>query len=92
LIFPFADSSEVDDVLEPLERVFAAFHAVRVRASPDGAIPGLLYLRPEPAETFVVITEALVNAFPDFPPYAGEFAEIVRTSPSRRRRRGPGGS
>ncbi len=25
----------------------------------------------------MVITEALVNAFPDFPPYAGEFAEIV---------------
>ncbi len=55
LIFPFADSSEVDDLLEPLGRVFAAFTP----------------------ETFVVITEALVNAFPDFPPYAGEFAEIV---------------
>jgi len=77
LIFPFADSSEVDDVLEPLERVFAAVTPFELALRQTARFPGLLYLRPEPAETFVVITEALVNAFPDFPPYAGEFAEIV---------------
>lgn len=77
LIFPFADSAEADDLLEPLGRVFGGFAPFEIALRQTGRFPGLLYLRPEPAEAFVAITEALVNAFPDFPPYAGEFAEIV---------------
>jgi 2'-5' RNA ligase len=77
LIFPFADSLEADDFLEPLGRVFGAFAPFEIALRQTGRFPGLLYLRPEPAEAFVAITEALVNAFPDFPPYAGEFAEII---------------
>jgi 2'-5' RNA ligase len=77
LIFPFADSARADDLLEPLGRVFGAFAPFEIALRQTARFPGLLYLRPEPAEPFVVITEALVNAFPDFPPYAGEFAEII---------------
>ncbi|HYT52942.1 MAG TPA: 2'-5' RNA ligase family protein [Gaiellaceae bacterium] len=77
LIFPFADSAEADDLLEPLGRVFGGFAPFEIALRQTGRFPGLLYFRPEPAEAFVAITEALVNAFPDFPPYAGEFAEIV---------------
>jgi 2'-5' RNA ligase len=77
LIFPFADSAEADDLRDPLGRVFADFAPFELVLRQTARFPGLLYLRPEPAETFVAITEALVNAFPDFPPYGGEFAEIV---------------
>ena len=77
LIGPFADSSEVDDLLERLGRVLAAFAPFEVALRGTARFPGLLYLRPEPAEAFVAITQALVRAFPDFPPYAGEFDEIV---------------
>lgn len=77
LIFPFADSAEADELLEPLGRVFGAFAPFEIALRQTARFPGLLYLRPEPAEPFVAITEALVNAFPDFPPYAGEFAEII---------------
>lgn len=77
LIFPFADSAEADDLLEPLGTVFGGFAPFEIALRQTGRFPGLLYLRPEPAAAFVAITEALVNAFPDFPPYAGEFAEIV---------------
>ncbi len=77
LIFPFADSAEADDLLEPLGRVFGGFAPFEIALRQTGRFPGLLSFRPEPAEAFVAITEALVNAFPDFPPYAGEFAEIV---------------
>jgi 2'-5' RNA ligase len=77
LIGPFADSSEVDDLLEPLVRVFATFAPFELDLRETARFPGLLYLRPEPAEAFVEIIEALVRAFPDFPPYAGEFDEIV---------------
>jgi 2'-5' RNA ligase len=77
LVFPFADSAEADDLLEPLGRVFADFAPFELVLRQTARFPGLLFLRPEPAETFVAITEALVRAFPDFPPYRGEFAEIV---------------
>ena len=77
LIFPFADSAEADDLLEPLGRVFGAFAPFEIALRETARFPGLLYLRPEPGDTFVAITEALVHAFPDFPPYGGEFAEIV---------------
>jgi 2'-5' RNA ligase len=77
LIFPFADSAEADDLLEPLGRVFGAFAPFEIALRETARFPGLLYLRPDPGDTFVAITEALVHAFPDFPPYSGEFAEIV---------------
>jgi 2'-5' RNA ligase len=77
VIFPFADSAEADDLLEPLGRVFGAFAPFEIALRETARFPGLLYLRPDPGDTFVAITEALVHAFPDFPPYSGEFAEIV---------------
>jgi 2'-5' RNA ligase len=39
--------------------------------------PGVLYLAPEPAEPFVAMTEALVQAFPAFPPFGGVHDRIV---------------
>jgi 2'-5' RNA ligase len=77
LIIPFTDSSEVDDLLEPLGRVLTAFAPFELELRETARFPGLIYLRPEPADPFVAITEALAQAFPCFPPYAGEFAEIV---------------
>lgn len=37
----------------------------------------MLWLAPEPAEPFRALTEAVVEAFPGFPPYGGAFAEVV---------------
>jgi len=39
--------------------------------------PGVLYLAPEPSAPFVAMTEALVQAFPAFPPFGGVHARIV---------------
>jgi 2'-5' RNA ligase len=77
LIIPFADSSEVEQRLEAVRCVLASFSPFELALLETGRWPELLYLRPEPAEPFVAITEALVEAFPEFPSYAGEFDEIV---------------
>jgi 2'-5' RNA ligase len=77
LIFPFADSSKVDDLLQCVGKVFAGFAPFETSVGETARFPGLLYLRPEPAEHFVAITEALVQTFPEFPPYGGEFDEII---------------
>jgi 2'-5' RNA ligase len=42
-----------------------------------GCFPATAYLAPEPAEPFVALTESLVRAFPEFPPFRGEHSSIV---------------
>jgi 2'-5' RNA ligase len=74
---PFADSFLVGEHLAQLAAELARFAAFDVVLRSAARFPGTLYLEPEPAEPFVAMTEALGRAFPDFPPYEGEFDEIV---------------
>jgi 2'-5' RNA ligase len=53
---------------------FAAFDVVFARLE---RFPGTLWLAPEPAQTFAGMIEALLERFPDYPPYGGAFREIV---------------
>jgi 2'-5' RNA ligase len=77
LIIPFADSADLDDRLGPLSRVLGAFASFDLAVRETARFPSLLYLRPEPEEPFIAMTEALESAFPEFPSYAGGFDEIV---------------
>jgi 2'-5' RNA ligase len=45
----------------------------RVETFPDG----IIHLRPEPDEPFRALTQALWDAFPQCPPYGGEFDDVV---------------
>lgn len=38
---------------------------------------GIIYLAPEPADPFRALTEALAAAFPQCPPYGGQFPDVV---------------
>ena len=38
---------------------------------------GLVHLRPEPAAPFTTLTDRVHAAYPDHPPYAGRFDEVV---------------
>lgn len=44
-----------------------------VAAFPDG----IIHLEPSPAGPFAALTAALAERFPQCPPYAGEFADVV---------------
>ncbi len=79
VLFPFAPPDTIDAAaLERVERAltgrapFAVTFDV-VREFPDH----VLYLAPEPAERFRALTEVLATAFPEYPPYRGQFAEII---------------
>lgn len=50
-----------------------AFVLAKVGEFPDGT----LHLRPEPTGPFTRLTAGLAAAFPQTPPYAGRYAEIV---------------
>ncbi|NUO89683.1 MAG: 2'-5' RNA ligase family protein [Dermatophilaceae bacterium] len=50
-----------------------AFTLERIDTFPNG----IVHLLPNPATTFVALTRRLWDAFPQCPPYAGEFADVV---------------
>jgi 2'-5' RNA ligase len=77
LVYPFADDTDVASLLPAIERELGAFAPFEVSVRATGRFPELLYLRPDPPEPFVEMTEALTRAFPEFPPYGGAFDEIV---------------
>lgn len=65
------DLADVADVA----RTTAAFDftLARVATFPNG----IIHLVPEPATPFAVLTARLWRSFPQCPPYAGEFADVV---------------
>lgn len=71
LLFPSpADADEV-------RAVFAGVASFDVEFLAVPRFPNTLWLAPEPAGTFVLLTELLVARFPDWPPYGGTHDAIV---------------
>jgi 2'-5' RNA ligase len=78
LLIPFFDSDEVP--LRELRRVlrgFQPFDFALTEPGRFGARDLVLWLAPHPARPFVALTEALVAAFPAYPPYGDAFEDIV---------------
>jgi 2'-5' RNA ligase len=79
VLFPFAAPDAIDDaILRRIDRALVGFEPFAVTFDAVRSFPDhVLYLAPEPATRFRRITEALAAAFPEYPPYRGQFAEIV---------------
>ncbi len=79
VLFPFATPDAIDDAgLERIERALAGCEPFAVTFDAVRSFPDhVLYLAPEPAARFRALTEVLARAFPEYPPYRGQFAEIV---------------
>ena len=81
LLVPFADSESLSpgDVATAAT-IVGRFRAFDVRFETFryfDADEAVLYLAPEPSEPFVRIIDALVEAFPAYPPYGGVYSEHV---------------
>ena len=79
VLFPFAPADEIDDALLARVRVaIGRFSRFGVTFTACGSFVGdVLYLAPEPEQQFRDLTAALAAAFPEFPPYRGDFADVV---------------
>jgi 2'-5' RNA ligase len=78
ILFPFLSSREVDArVLAHLESLFAAQHEFDFRLTEIRRFPGILYLAPEPAEPFKRLTDAVVDDYPDYPPYGDPSLDVI---------------
>ena len=78
VLFPFVPAAEIDEaLLEGLNALFVRMQPFDFELTECRRFPAVLYVAPEPAEPFVAMTEAVVAAYPDFPPYEGVFDSIV---------------
>jgi 2'-5' RNA ligase superfamily len=64
------DVAAFDEALAPFESFDVTFTRLE-------RFPEIIWLAPEPAEPFVAMTEAMVDRFPDHPPYGGVHDRIV---------------
>jgi 2'-5' RNA ligase len=84
VLYPFVDENvlvgdqirQVDAALGDFQPFDFSLVSLDEFAASD-AKPCVLYLTPDPPEPFREMTDALVMAFPDFPPYGGAFARVI---------------
>jgi len=78
LLVPFMDPRHIaPEVLDGTQHALAKVAAFSFSLVKVARFPTTAYLSPEPSAPFVEMTMALVEAFPDFPPYGSEHQEIV---------------
>ena len=78
VLFPFIspDLLTNNDLARTTE-TFQRFRPFEFQLERVGRFPESLYLAPESDEPFISLTEAIVNEYPEYPPYDGKFTEIV---------------
>ncbi|MBO9652273.1 MAG: GNAT family N-acetyltransferase [Variovorax sp.] len=78
VLVPFMDPGDITtDVLEKAQRALEQTAAFSFELGSVGRFPETAYLVPEPPAPFVAMTRAIAEAFPGFPPYAGEHHGVV---------------
>ena len=78
VVFPFAPPVRIAALLPAIEdavRSVRAFDFTLARTAWFGST--VLWLAPDPSEPFRALTAAVERQFPEYPPYRGEFAEVV---------------
>lgn len=77
ILYPFrrdVDRATIDQAAE----ICRSFRPFETTFATVGRFPeGVVWLRPDPGHDFVALTAAFAAAFPDCPPYEGEFAEVI---------------
>jgi hypothetical protein len=76
VLYPFRPLGRIDDgTLLQLERLIAGHPALELSFSAIGRFSGVRWLAPEPRAPIDRLTQALVAAFPDCPPYRGKLPD-----------------
>jgi hypothetical protein len=78
LLYPFMDPVKFGPTQRGrLAEVIRGFPARELSFSRIGRFPEVLWVAPEPADPVVELVRAIVAAFPDYPPYGGQFETII---------------
>jgi 2'-5' RNA ligase len=78
ILFPFVGPGDLGSSIRgELASIAASQERFEVRFERVGRFPGVVYLVPDPAEPFMRLITAVAVRFPAYPPYGGEFAEVI---------------
>jgi 2'-5' RNA ligase len=79
LLYPFKVPDEVDQMtLDRLRDCFACFEPIPFSLGTIQRFPDqVLYLAPEPDESFRQLTVSIWNLFPETPPYGGKWPDVI---------------
>ncbi|WP_367848861.1 2'-5' RNA ligase family protein [Rhodoferax sp. WC2427] len=78
VLYPFMPPERIDrDVVQRIQDAIAGIAAFPFTLGVVGRFPATAYLAPEPAAPFIALTQSLAQAFPDYPPFGGEFETII---------------
>ncbi|MET9081989.1 2'-5' RNA ligase family protein [Streptomyces sp. NPDC004237] len=78
VLFPFLDASLIDQgVCAAIGEVLDRQCSFEARFDRCRRFPGVLYLAPQPDTHFRRLTEAIVERWPENPPFGGQFDDVV---------------
>jgi 2'-5' RNA ligase len=78
ILSPFAAPDDVTEPLvEDLRALLLGFPSFDLVLDTAARFAAMLWLEPTPSEPFARMTRAVWDAYPDYPPYGGEFDTIV---------------
>jgi 2'-5' RNA ligase len=79
VLFPFVKATEIDqDTTAKIQRLAASVRSFQFRLTHTGWFEQqVLWLAPNPEAPFVELTARAAGAFPDYPPYGGQFTEVI---------------
>jgi 2'-5' RNA ligase len=78
ILFPFLHCAELGPpAREELAAIARKVPPFEVRFERVRRFPGLVWVEPEPADPFAALTAAVVNRWPDHPPYGGAFETVI---------------
>jgi 2'-5' RNA ligase len=78
VLYPFMDPVKLNATRRArLADALRGFVGLELVFSKLGRFPEVLWIAPEPAEATVAMTRAIAAAFPDYPPYGGQFETVI---------------
>jgi 2'-5' RNA ligase len=78
ILFPFMHPDALNEiVLAQLQHIALSNPSFDFALTGLGRFPTGIYLIPEPVQPFINLTESVHSAFPDYPPYEGQFLDII---------------
>ncbi|MEK7186324.1 MAG: 2'-5' RNA ligase family protein [Patescibacteria group bacterium] len=77
VLFPFKHPDEIiGEDINKLKEIFSVTEEFLFVLQSINTFPGVVFLQPSEREKFTSLTEKIVEAFPEYPPYDGRFTEI----------------